>query len=154
MSASSPPLGGGLLRPVAVVAVGGALGSAARYGVARAESGSAGAFPWPTLTVNLAGCLLIGVLVAVLDRRRGHRYARLFWGVGVLGGFTTFSTFALDLRHLLADGQALLAGGYLVASVAGGLLAVTLGSALGSWSRSAPEVPPGPAAGEPAGGPG
>jgi CrcB protein len=80
------------------VAVGGALGSLARYGVARAWPASPGGFPVPTLTVNLIGSFAIGLLYAWISARGGPGAdsARLFWMTGVLGGFTTYSAFALE----------------------------------------------------------
>lgn len=80
------------------VAAGGALGSMARHGVARLWPATPGGFPVPTLTVNLLGCFAIGVVHAWLVSRSGISGdgARLFWMTGVLGGFTTYSAFALE----------------------------------------------------------
>ena len=108
------------------VAVGGALGAGARWGVSELVP-AAGGFPWPTLLVNVSGSLLLGVLmVLVVDVYETHHLVRPFLGVGVLGGFTTFSTYALETRDLLALGEYLLAAAYLVGSVVACLLAVGL----------------------------
>ncbi|GAB3590883.1 CrcB family protein [Angustibacter peucedani] len=110
-----------------VVALGGALGCLARWGLTRALP-VAPDVPWATLTANLVGCLALGALmVVVVERRRGHPLLRPFLGVGVLGGFTTFSTYALDARALVADDRALLALGYVAGSLVGGLLATVVG---------------------------
>jgi CrcB protein len=109
-----------------LAAVGGALGALARWGVSAAMPSDG--WPWPTLTVNLTGCLFIGVLLGVLAVRQPEAaWPRTFLGAGVLGGFTTFSAFALETVDLARAGAVLTAGGYVVASVAGGVLAVALG---------------------------
>jgi fluoride exporter len=113
-----------------VVALGGGLGSLGRYGAQQVLPTAGPGFPWSTLVVNLAGSALIGVLmVFVTDVWRPGRYARPFLGIGVLGGLTTYSTMTLDLRTLATARDWLLAGGYLVATVVGGLLAVWVGLA-------------------------
>jgi len=83
---------------VLAVALGGALGSAARYGVDRLiERRSFAVFPWSTFTINATGCLLIGVVVAALvDRHHTPAWLRVGLVMGVLGGYTTFSTFAQE----------------------------------------------------------
>lgn len=82
---------------VSAVAVGGALGAEARYGLATALPHTPGAWPWSTLLANVSGCLLIGVLmVLVTERHAAHPLVRPLLGVGVLGGYTTFSTYAVD----------------------------------------------------------
>jgi CrcB protein len=80
------------------VAIGGALGSMGRYGVARLWPAAPGGFPVPTLTVNLVGSFAIGLLYIWIGARAGGGgdSARLFWMTGVLGGFTTYSAFALE----------------------------------------------------------
>ncbi len=112
------------------VAVGGVLGAEARYGLARAVPHPAGAWPWSTLLVNALGSLLIGVLMAGLASRAAPpRLARPFFGTGVLGGFTTFSTYAVDLRTLAAHGRPGLALGYAGSTVVCCLLAAAAGLA-------------------------
>lgn len=113
---------------VAVVAVGGGLGAAARYGLAQALPTLPGHLPWGTFTANVAGCFLIGVLmVLATEVWVAHRLVRPFLGVGFLGGFTTFSTYAVEVRGLLQPATIGLAFGYLVGTLVCALLAVTAG---------------------------
>lgn len=120
---------------LALISLGGALGSVARWGTAEAWPGGDAQPVWATLQVNVLGAALIGLLMVVV-RRGGTegRYARPFLGVGVLGGYTTFSTYALDVHGLLLAGRPLLAGAYVAGTVVLGLLAawggITLGRAL------------------------
>jgi CrcB protein len=113
-----------------VIAVGGSLGAASRWAVGEALPTPAGGFPLSTFLVNVVGSFALGVLmVLVTDVRPPSRYLRPFFGVGVLGGFTTFSTFELELRDQVVTGHALVAGAYLVASLLAGLVAVGAGIA-------------------------
>ena len=110
------------------VAGGGAVGAAGRYAVTLAAARLFGpAFPWGTLAVNVVGCTLMGVLVhALAARGPGGEGLRAFLAVGVLGGFTTFSAFALDLVSLYREKALAGAALYLAASVVlsvGGLVA-------------------------------
>ncbi|MDM4718976.1 CrcB family protein [Micromonospora sp. WMMA1363] len=119
-------------HPVTVlgaVAAGGALGALGRAGLSAALPHDPAGFPWPTLTVNLSGCLLIGVLMAVLTRRGGPALTRPFLGVGVLGGYTTFSTYAVEAQQLVVAGAPATALAYLAATLAGAVLAVWAGHA-------------------------
>ncbi|GAB3441874.1 fluoride efflux transporter CrcB [Actinophytocola sediminis] len=110
------------------VAVGGGLGALARYWLTQLLPTPPGQLPWSTLLTNVLGCLLIGVLmVLITEVRTAHRLVRPFLGVGVLGGFTTFSTYAVEIRELLAPGTVGVAVGYLAATLAGALLAVVVG---------------------------
>jgi fluoride exporter len=112
-----------------LAALGGALGALARWGVGTALPSSPGGWPWATLLVNLSGCLLLGALLAVLaDRRPEASWPRPFLAVGVLGGYTTYSTFAVEVVELTDAGAAARAAAYVVASVAGGVLAVAAGA--------------------------
>lgn len=116
---------------LAVIAAGGALGSLARWGLAQALPHPATTFPWATFDANVTGCFALGVLmVFVTDVWPPSRYLRPFLGVGVLGGYTTFSTYMLDTRALLLSGRGDLAGIYVVASLACGLTAVWVGIVL------------------------
>jgi fluoride exporter len=117
---------------LAVIAAGGGLGALARLGVAQLLPTRPGAFPWGTFGTNVAGCFAIGVLmVFVTETRSVHRLVRPFLGVGVLGGFTTFSTYAVETRNLLQPGSAPLAFCYLAGTVAAALAAVYAGVSLG-----------------------
>jgi CrcB protein len=105
-------------RPVAAVAVGGALGSLARYGVGLALPHTPGTFPLGTFLVNVLGCLLIGALiVTITELREAHPLARPFLATGVLGGFTTFSTYAVDAQELLLAGHVATAAAYIVGTL-------------------------------------
>ncbi len=124
---SPPPIG--THHVLAAVAAGGALGSTGRWLVSVTVP-AVGGFPWPTFLVNVTGALLIGVLmVVVTDVVTGRPLLRPFLGVGFLGGWTTFSTYAVELRDLLATGAVGLAVLYLVGSLVVGLLATWLGLA-------------------------
>lgn len=126
---------------LALVGAGGALGAAARYlvGLATHRGLAPGAFPWGTLAVNLAGCLLIGLGAGLAETRGGlANEARLFLFVGVLGGFTTFSSFGYETFALLREQHLLRAALNAGANVALGLLLVALGHALGSAGRAGP----------------
>jgi fluoride exporter len=130
---------------VGVIAVGAIVGSLGRYGLALAlVRTSPTGFPWATTATNILGCLLIGALMYLATEAwPPNRYARPFLGTGVLGGFTTFSTFMADTRGLFAAGAAGVAFAYVAVSVIGGLTAVRLGasgagfgvSAWRRWSR-------------------
>src|SRR5207244_13495326 len=114
------------------------LGARARYGISRLLPTPPGHFPWATFLVNVTGCALIGVLmVLVSEVWPAHRLLRPFLGVGVLGGFTTFSTYAVEIRDLLRPGTAGVAFGYLAGTVAGALLAVLIGIWATRWSLAA-----------------
>jgi fluoride exporter len=116
---------------IAVIAAGGASGAAARYGVGLALPHPPDGWPWATLLVNATGCLLIGTLmVLIVEIWVGHRLIRPFLGVGVLGGYTTFSTYAVEAQQLIVAGRPGLALSYLVATVVGALVAVQLGVSL------------------------
>jgi CrcB protein len=112
-----------------LAAFGGALGALARWGVATALPHSPGGWPWATLLVNLTGCLLLGALTAALTARSPEPpWARPFLAVGVLGGYTTYSAFAVEVVELTDAGAAALAAGYVLVSVLGGVLAVAVGA--------------------------
>ena len=119
---------------VLLVGIGGALGSIARHGVgvAIARAAPAGVTPYATMAVNLAGCLVIGVLAGLVA---SHRLVlapgmRAFVFVGVLGGFTTFSAFSLELVMLMQRGQFGYAALYLILSVALGVTGLIFGLAV------------------------
>jgi fluoride exporter len=113
-----------------VVSAGGALGALARYGLCVAFPPAPGRVPWVTIGINVAGCLLIGVLmVLVTEAGVGPPLLRPFLGVGVLGGFTTFSTYAVETWYL-TDRAALW---YLVGTPVAALAATLVGSRLTRW---------------------
>ena len=120
-----------------LAALGGALGALARWAIAEALPFSPPGWPWATLLVNLAGCFLIGLLLAVLAGRSPEPpWARPLVGVGVLGGFTTYSAFAVEVVRLVEDAAPARAAGYVLASVVGGVAAVVLGAgAARRWAR-------------------
>lgn len=117
----------------ALVALGGAIGAVLRHQTGRLMTlvlgpGPVMAFPWATLTVNVVGSLLMGLLAGWLARHgQGGEQLRLFVGVGLLGGFTTFSAFSLELMLLMERGQAFQAMTYGIVSVVAGLTALYLG---------------------------
>lgn len=118
-----------------MVAVGGAIGSALRHAVNLLVPAVPGGVPWSTVVENVVGSLLIGVLVVcVLEVWPPSRYVRPFLGVGVLGGFTTFSTYTSDARVLLQDGRAGAAVGYLGGTLVGCLVATVAGLRLARWA--------------------
>ena len=109
------------------VAIGGALGSVTRYGVALLLPVATGKFPWPTFIVNLIGSFLIGVAyVVIVQKQILSPELRLWLMTGFLGGFTTFSSFSLETLQLWQQGQNLQAFIYVIASVVLCLIAVAL----------------------------
>lgn len=113
-----------------IISAGGALGSLARWGVGELLPWSGSGFPWATFVENISGGFALGMLmVLVLDVWPPRRYLRPFLGVGLLGGYTTFSTYMLQSRDLLVGDQAGTAFAYLVGSLVAGLGAVWLGIA-------------------------
>ena len=124
------------LSPLAAtlnVALGGAVGAVLRYQTGRTMTALLGpqtitAFPWATLTVNVLGSLAMGLLAGWLARQgQASEQWRLLIGVGLLGGFTTFSAFSLELMLLIERGQAGTALSYALISVIAGLAALYLG---------------------------
>ncbi|HEV8297255.1 MAG TPA: fluoride efflux transporter CrcB [Acidimicrobiales bacterium] len=121
---------GTVARPdvLAVIALGGALGAAARYGLARAIPTATNAFPWATFWTNLSGSFVLGLfLVVVLERLGPTRYLRPFVATGFIGAFTTFSTFAVETDLLVKDGHPGTAAAYVVATLFAGLACAWLG---------------------------
>jgi len=115
-------------RELAVIAGGGVVGSLARYGVSVALPPSARGLPWATFVVNVAGCLLIGALmILIVEVWSPHRLLRPFLGIGLFGGFTTFSTYTVDTQRLLVAGAPRLAFAYLAGTLVAALAATALG---------------------------
>lgn len=119
------------LSAILAVFLGGALGSVSRWGLSVVWKSS---FPWSTLTANLVGCLLIGIVLSPLWMRLGlHADWERFLVVGFCGGLTTFSTFAFQAVTLTSSGKPGLAVGYVTLSVVTGILAALVGWRLGSF---------------------
>lgn len=92
-------------------------------------------FPGAVLAVNLVGSLLLGLYVTLRQRALVHRVSTRFWAIGVLGSFTTFSSFSVDLIRLTMDTGAVVAFVYLCTSVIGGLVAALVGMRIGRVQR-------------------
>jgi CrcB protein len=116
----------------ALVIVGGAIGAGFRYQISSAALRNLGpGFPWGTWIVNLLGGLLMGVLAGTLAKTPGQgEWLRLFLGVGVLGGFTTFSAFSLETFNMIERGDHVLAAAYAVSSVTGAVVMLIVGREL------------------------
>ena len=113
---------------LAVIAAGGAVGGGLRWLVGQALPTGSGGFPWSTVVENVSGCLLLGALmVLVIEVWHPRRYARPFWGIGVLGGYTTFSAYTAETLGLLREGAPGLGMAYLFGTLAAGLVAVWAG---------------------------
>jgi fluoride exporter len=115
---------------LAAIALGGVLGAEARYGMAVWLPHQPAQLPVATLLVNASGCFLIGVLMVVTEPTAPHRLVRPFLGVGVLGGYTTFSTATVEVQQLVQNGRAGPALGYLLVTVVAALIATASGMAL------------------------
>ena len=116
---------------LAYVALGGALGALARYGISGWVYDRMGEnFPWGTLVVNVVGCLALGLVIRWLQVSAVSPEVRPFLTIGLLGAFTTFSTFSFETVALLQEGQWLRAGLYMGGSVVLGLIAMVAGMAL------------------------
>lgn len=120
-----------LVREILAVASGGAIGAALRYAVSLWARPETGAFPWHTFGVNVAGSFLLGVIMALLPAGGPAEGWRLFLGVGILGGFTTFSTFSMETLALAQQGASAVAAGYAFGSLVAALTAATAGYAIG-----------------------
>ena len=107
------------------MAVAGALGALARYGIARAAGTRD--FPWPTLAINVAGCFALGLLAALVVRDRVSDTTAVVLGTGFLGAFTTFSTFGVETWTLLRTDRPGAAVAYVLASVLAGVGAAAIG---------------------------
>jgi CrcB protein len=121
------------MKGIVLVALGGAIGSVARYKVSGwvLHHTLDWRFPAGTFTVNVVGCLLAGVLAGLAEKHNLlSPETRLFLFTGILGGFTTFSAFGLETMHLLRRGDVLIAGANVVLSVLAGLAALWLGLAM------------------------
>jgi CrcB protein len=111
-------------RILAAIFAGGCVGTLARAGLTEAIAHQPGQWPWPTFAVNLLGAFLLGSFAA---RLREPSYRRALLTTGVCGSLTTFSTFQLELLHMLDRGRPGLSLAYAAASIGAGMLAVTAG---------------------------
>lgn len=126
---------------LAAIALGGMLGASGRYLVGQRLPTGAGRFPWATWWTNLSGSFLLGLLlVLLLERFPARRRLRALLATGVLGAFTTMSTYQVETALLLRHGHPLTAIVYGVGSLAAGIALAALGMLLGrrSWPRSRP----------------
>lgn len=121
-------------KVIAAVSAGGVIGALARYGISIAWPHGPSEFAWSTLVTNVSGCLLMGVLmVLVSEVYPNQRLLRPFLGVGVLGGYTTFSTYVVDVGHNATAGAAVTGLAYFFATVIGALIAVWAGATATAW---------------------
>jgi CrcB protein len=119
------------LEVLAAIAVGGVIGAEARFGLGLWWPHVPGGWPWATLVINTTGCVLIGALMVVLlEVVTPHRLARPLLGVGVLGGYTTFSTYSVEVLQLVGAGRAGAAAGYLVVTPVAAVSGCALGMAV------------------------
>ena len=118
------------MRAYLLVALGGAVGTALRFGIGRALGPwTPPAFPWATFAVNVVGCFLMGIVATVFAQRAGLPPEwRALLATGFLGGLTTFSAFSLDLAQLLSQGLVARAAVYLAATLLLAMLGFYLGA--------------------------
>src|SRR4051794_37622219 len=100
------------LRTLALISVGGVIGALGRYGAGVAWPTARDAFPWTTLIINIVGSALLGALLAVMEKRAHWAGTRPLLGTGLIGGFTTFSTYAVDIERLSRTGHSGIAASY------------------------------------------
>ena len=121
-----------MIREILLVALGGAVGSAARYVVSRYVGETvASVFPWPTFAVNIVGCLIIGLLSTLVSAGTLTPAMKLILITGFCGGFTTFSTFANENLSLMRTGDMLVAALYIGLSMICGIIAAYVGMKIG-----------------------
>ena len=127
------------LRPgaLALVAAGGAVGTTVRYLLEVACTPGAGQVPWVTFVINVTGAFLLGALLTTLARTGEdagwRRSVRLGVGTGMLGGYTTYSTFAVEVHSLLGAGRTWVGTGYAAGTVLAGVAAAAIGLLLARW---------------------
>jgi fluoride exporter len=118
-------------RELAAVFAGGAIGTLARAGLATVAASDPGRWPWPTFIVNIVGAFLLGYFATrLLERLPVSSYRRPLLGTGLCGGLTTFSTMQVETIKMLEHHHYGLAVGYTVASIAAGLVAVYIATAM------------------------
>ena len=124
---------------LAAIALGGALGAPARYGVAQLIHVANGSFPWATFWTNITGSLALGfVLVLILERFPPTFYVRPFVATGFLGAYTTYSTFTVETDLLVRNGHAGIGTAYALASLVAGFVAVWAGMLIARAIRLPP----------------
>lgn len=110
------------VRILAVLAVGGMIGASGRYLIGVAWPTPTGGFPWSTFTINVTGCVALGTLMAILGiQERPHPLARPFFGTGIIGGYTTFSTYVVETNNLFLHQHPAVGLAYLSASITVGV---------------------------------
>jgi CrcB protein len=120
------------LDVLGVIALGGMVGASARYGMARWIPVQPGQFPWATFWTNLSGSFVLGVvLVLLLERFPPSRYWRPFLATGIIGAYTTMSTYCVETVLLIKDGYALTGAIYAIGSLVAGLALAYLGTIVG-----------------------
>jgi fluoride exporter len=121
---------------IAAIAVGGAVGTLARAGLAEALPHRSGQWPWATFLANVAGAFILGwLLTRLAERTAPSRHWRFLGGTGFCGALTTFSTFQLETFQFARDGDVALAIAYPAVSIAVGLLVAIAGVLLARWGR-------------------
>lgn len=130
-------------RTLVAIGTGGMLGALVRYGIGQRWPVGGGELPWSTLAINASGSLLLGMVVVLLvERWPPTRHVRAFVGVGVCGGYTTWSTFMTEAALLVRDGHAGLAAAYLAAGLVTGVAATYVGIGLARlWTTGTPGGP-------------
>jgi fluoride exporter len=114
------------------IALGGAIGGVARYSVSLALPTRPGYFPWDTFLINVSGSFVLGLLMILLaERFPPSRYARPFVGTGIIGAYTTFSTFGVETDLLIKAGRVGIAAAYALGTLVGGLIAAYIGVVAG-----------------------
>lgn len=117
-------------RKLAAIYAGGVIGALIRVGLAQEFSPAAGAWPWPTFAVNMAGALLLGYFFALFRERPAESLHHPFLGIGICGTLTTFSTLQLELYEMVDGGYLGLATAYCAVTIAVGYFFVRLGIGL------------------------
>lgn len=125
---------------LAAIYMGGVVGALARVGLAEAVPHGAASWPWATFAVNMAGALLLGCFVSALRGHRAESHGFALLTTGICGTLTTFATFQLEFFEMVDAGAVGLALAYAAATIAGGLLLVSAGQALGSRGDLFPDV--------------